>query len=103
MQLCGGREVDRWQVFHVTEVQGKKWPNPKNIVLMVEKENRKHHITRNTFSGNTIRKLINGPTWVAEGQRKVIVDKRNNTETWKAVKGFWMAAPRTTAEVAVES
>ena len=25
----------------------------------------------------------------AEGQRKIIVDKGNNTERWKAVKGVW--------------
>ena len=25
----------------------------------------------------------------AEGQRKIIIDKCNNLETWKAVKGYW--------------
>ena len=25
----------------------------------------------------------------AEGQRKVVIDRKNNADTWKAVKGFW--------------
>ena len=25
----------------------------------------------------------------AEGQRKVVVDRKSNADTWKAVKGFW--------------
>ena len=25
----------------------------------------------------------------AQGQRNIIIDRSNNTETWKAVKGFW--------------
>ena len=33
---------------------------------------------------------------VAEGQRKVIVDRSNNTESRKAVKGFWDASSKNT-------
>ena len=44
---------------------------------------------------DTIRKLITGQTWWAEGQRKlIIVDRAGNTETWTAT-----AAPRTMVEV----
>ena len=25
----------------------------------------------------------------AEGQRKVVIDRKGNADTWKAVKGFW--------------
>ena len=29
------------------------------------------------------------PNVGAEGQRKVVIDKKSNVHTWKAVKGFW--------------
>ena len=32
-------------------------------------------ITRNTSSGNTVKKPITGPIWGPEGQRKIVVDK----------------------------
>ena len=25
----------------------------------------------------------------AEGQRKVVIDRKDDADTWKAVKGFW--------------
>ena len=64
VQLCGDNEVAGsgsmasiiWD--RSTEEKLAKF---KNIVLTVEKEDRKSHLS--TFSGNTIRKLISGPTW----------------------------------------
>ena len=35
----------------------------------------------------------------AEVQRKVVIDRKSNGDTWKAVKGFWMAVARTMGEV----
>ena len=37
---------------------------------------------------NIVRKLV----WAnigAQGHRKIVLHRRNNSETWKAVKGFW--------------
>ena len=44
---------------------------------------------RNMSTENTIRKLTTGPTLVQKGHRKIVLDKCNNSEAWKAVEGYW--------------
>ena len=44
---------------------------------------------RNMSTGNTIRKLTIGPTFGAHGQKKIVLDRRDNSEPWKAVKRNW--------------
>ena len=45
---------------------------------------------------------IRGANVGAEGQRKVVIDRIGNANTWKAVKGFWDGSGRKMGEVDVE-
>ena len=42
-----------------------------------------------TCSQNTKRKKITGITIGAQGRRKIVIDRRNDSATWKAMRGFW--------------
>ena len=83
--------MDQWPAFSGTEVQGKYWPNPKNIALMMDKGRSQilsQRLRQARLFGNTIREADHWANMEAEGHRKIIVDRSGNTETWKAVTGW---------------
>ena len=95
----------RWQengsmaVFSGTEVQRTNYSWKRKIANPISKiDDYVKHIFREHNH-----EAEHWANFGAEGQRKIIVDRSNNAEAWQVVKGFWMAAPRTTVEVAVES
>ena len=65
----------------------------KNIAIMEEENDLAPHLKdrrlcETHLQGNTIWKPITWTIWVPR-DRKIIVDKGNDTERWKAVKGVW--------------
>ena len=96
VQLCGDSETGKWihdQYSLRQKYRGRISQIQKNCTRCGKGKSsilsRRMMTTWNTPSEKTIRRLITESTWGIEGQRKIIVDKSNITETWKAVKVFW--------------
>ena len=84
--------MDQWTFSLGQKVQRTNWPSTKD--LHTEERQTANPISKiDDFVKHDFREHNQeADLWAstgAEGQRKIFVDKCNNSETWKAVKGHW--------------
>ena len=75
--------MDQWSIFSGAEVPRKNWPSTKNPALTVEKEDCQSDYRDDNQEADHWANIG------AHGQRETILDRCDNLETWKAVRGYW--------------
>ena len=98
VQLCGGSEVGGWQVDKRQELFGTEVSRKIGLI-----QKTLHHWWKKEIA-NPLSKIddyVKHIFWEhnkevdhwanvgAEGQRKVVSDRKSDADTWKAVEGFW--------------
>ena len=86
-------QVDQSRIFPGDEVQRDNWKDSKIPALMVEEEvampiSNIDRIVKHVF----VEHNQEADHWAnigAQGRRKTVIDKRDNSTTWKATRGFW--------------
>ena len=90
--------MDQWPASPRTEIHRKNWPSSKDIMLLVKSKIANPISKMDDYVQHVFREHNQeADHWAnlgADGQRKIGVDKGNDTERWKAVQGFWDGTSR---------
>ena len=71
--------MDQWSIFNGTDIQRTKIAKPISNIDVFIKHVCREHSQEADFGSNI----------GAQGQRKIVLDRRDNSETWTAVKSCW--------------
>ena len=90
--------MDQWLIFSGTQVQRTNLPDPKTLYSWRKGKNANPISKTDDYMKHIFWKHNQeGEHWAnlpAEGQRKIVVDRYSNSETWKAMKFFWDASAK---------
>ena len=85
--------MDQWPLCHGSKIQMENGTYSENVAFVVEeKDCISRHTHRRLFEAQEADHLAN---LGAEGQRKITVEKGNNSENWKVVRGVWDGSKKT--------